>query len=112
MLTVEPVVDGTFTTVYWSASLNSGGLDDLHYNIYVHRVGTTGAMYNKVNTEPITGTSDLSYNVPGLDGSSSYAIVVVAANGATGDPQTLDQQLTEVDGHYVAYFVDTGEPGE
>lgn len=69
-------------------------------------------MYTKVNSDPIIGTGDLRYDVPGLDGRSSYAIVVVAANGATGDPETLDQQLTGVEGHYVAYFVDTGEPGE
>ncbi len=70
-------------------------------------------MYTKVNPNPIVGTgNDFQYDVPGLDGSSSYAIVVVAANGATGDPETLDDKLTAVDGHYVAYFVDTGEPGE
>ena len=114
LLTVEPVVDGTNVDVCWRAALNSGGLNDLHYNIYVHQIGVEGAMYMKVNDVGITGTGEICHPVPSsrLNPMSSYAILVTSANGATGDPETLDQSLTTVDGQYVAFFVDTGEPGE
>ena len=108
---MEPVVDGTFVTVCWGSALNTGGLDDLHYNVYVHQVGMDGAMYNKVNDNPITGSGELCHEISGLNSMSSYAVVVTSANGATGDPPTLDQQLSSVQGQFVAYFVDTGEPG-
>ncbi len=69
-------------------------------------------MYNKVNDNPITGSGELCHEISGLNPSSSYAVVVTSANGATGDPEILDQQLSSVQGQFVAYFVDTGEPGE
>ncbi len=106
-----PVVDGTVVTVCWGSALNTGGLDDLHYNVYIRQVGMDVAMYNKVNDNPITGSGELCHDISGLNLSSSYAVVVTSANGATGDPPMLDQQLSSVQGQFVAYFVDTGEPG-
>ena len=112
LLTVEPVVDGTYVDVCWGAALDSGGLNDLHYNIYVHQTGVDGPMYMKINDVGIMGTGEICHPVSGFNPMSSYAIVVTSANGATGDPETLDQSLTTVEGQYVAFFVDTGEPGE
>ena len=110
LLASKPTVDGTFVTVCWGPALNSGGLDDLHYNVYVRQVDQ--AVYTKVNNEGIfSSESKICHEVSGLDAMTSYAVVVVSANGATGDPETLDQQLTSVQGHFVAYFVDTGEAG-
>ena len=105
-------MDERFVSLCWGAALDSGGLDDLHYNIYIHLPGVDGPMYRKVNNEAIKGKGEICYNVSGIKPMSSYAIVVTSANGATGDPKTLDQSLTTVDGQYVAFFVDTGEPGE
>ena len=88
--------------------MDSGGLDDLHYNVYIRQVDQ--ATYTKANSEGIVSSKQtICHEVSGLNPMSSYAIVVASANGATGDPETLDQQLTRVQGHFVAYFVDTGE---
>ena len=105
-------MDGTFVTVCWGAALDSGGLTDLHYNVYTHQTGVDGPMYRKVNNVAITGMGEICYDVPGLNPMTSYAIVVTSANGATGDPETLDISLSSVAGQFVAFFVDTGEPGE
>jgi len=102
------MVDGTLVRVFWRSAQDSGGLDDLHYNVYV-RAGEP--QYSRVNDVPIIGTGDLDYEVVGLAPGTSYTIVVTSANGATGDPETLDLELSTVQGQFVAYFVGTGQAG-
>lgn len=111
VLTRKPVtVDGTFVRVCWGAALDSGGLDDLHYNVYVQRTDSSSG-FTKVNADSIVGSGEICHEISGLDPFSSYAVIVTSANGATGDPETLDQQLSTVQGRFLAYYVDTGEGG-
>lgn len=95
----------------WLPALDSGGLDDLHYNIYLFNTELDDPEFNKVNTEPVVqenGQNNICYELEGTDTSESYGIIVVSANGATGDPPTL-MNLDEVQGHSITFFLSRGQ---
>ncbi len=85
----------------WLPSEDTGGRSDFHYNVYVSSSRRNN--FVKSNTAPIT---DVCYTVTGLDLSTSYLIVVVAANGATDDPDTFSD-VSVVQDRFVRFLVTT-----
>ena len=89
----------------WLRSDDSGGLSDLHYNVYVASNDTQ--LFTKANTDPIR---DTCYKVPNPDAKSSNTLVVVAANGATSDPNDFTaENITMVQDRFVLFFVPPGD---
>ena len=85
--------DRTSISVYWLPSLDCGGIPEtLHYNIYLYDTAVDEALFEKVNSEPITQVDNVTrvcYEVPIGDPETSYGVVVVASNGATVDPDSF-----------------------
>ena len=104
-----PTIDGTFIVVCWRAVNNSGGRDDLHYNIYTLPAG--GSIFSRANAEPIEPSgANQCYELSGLQSQTSYTIVVTSANGATNDPVEFEE-LSQVENRFIAFYVSTGEGG-
>lgn len=93
---------GSEVELCWAQSADTGGRSDQHYNVYVSSNGSS--TFVKHNSAGITG---LCYTVTGLDLSTSYLIVVVAANGATNDPDSFTD-LSVVQDRFILFFVATG----
>lgn len=101
-------------TVCWLPAINSGGLNNVHYNIYLYDTNQDNPIFNKVNPEGImhersasTNNDRICYEATGVDPQTSYGVVVVSANGATGNPQTLTN-LEAVQNRSVVFFVALG----
>ncbi len=73
----------------------------LHYDVYVS--GNSTNLFVRSNTQPITGTC---FTVTGLDLSTSYLIVIVAANGDTNDPDDFTN-LDSVEDRFLLFFITT-----
>lgn len=115
LLTSEgvPQVSQTSITVCWLPSLDMGGLDDLHYNIYLYDTDSPAPEFNRVNSNEVLqegggNQTSICYELQDIDTQTSYGIIVVAANGATGDPAML-RDLDQVQGHSVVFFLSLGE---
>ena len=90
----------------WLPSLDTGGLDDLRYNLYLFDTTDVAPEFNKVNDEGVVqeeGDSMICYELQDINTNTSYGIIVVAANGATGDPQVL--QADQVPSHSAVFFL-------
>ncbi len=98
-----PSVTGNAANLCWLVSEDPGGRPDLHYNVYVS--GNRSNIFVKSNSAAIT---DVCYTVTGLDLSTSYLLVVVAANGATNDPDTFTD-VSVVQDRFVLFFIATGD---
>ena len=99
-------------TVCWLPALDSVGLDDLRYNIYLYDSTLEEPTYQKANDEGIVqedGDSDtnICYDVSVENTDTSYGVLVVSANGATGDQEELTD-VQEVQDRFVVFFVALG----
>ena len=94
---------GNAVFVTWLAANDTGGRDDFHYNIYV--LANNSGVFVKWNVNPI---DDTFYTITDLDVSSSYSIVLVSSNGATGDPDQFTDVLV-VQNRFLLFYVVTGE---
>ncbi len=97
-----PSVTGNASQFCWLASVDTGGLL-LHYDVYVS--SNNANLFVRSNTQPITGTC---FTVTGLDLSTSYLIVIVAANGATNDPDDFTN-IDLVQDRFLLFFIATGD---
>ena len=92
----------------WLPSLDTGGLDDLRYNLYLFDATEEAPEFNKVNDEGVVqeegdNQTVICYELQDINTDASYGIIVVAANGATGDPQVL--QTDQVPSHSAVFFL-------
>ena len=98
--------------MYWLPSLDCGGIPEtLHYNIYLYDTAVDEALFEKVNSEPITQVDNVTrvcYEVPIGDPETSYGVVVVASNGATVDPDSFTD-VAGVQDRFVVFFVALGD---
>lgn len=96
----------------WLPALDSGGLDDLRYNVYLYDTSLEEPFFERVNEEMeirsvINDTSILCHDAPIINDETSYGVVVVSANGATGDPENFTD-VSEVQDRFVVFFVALG----
>ena len=109
-----PQVSQSSITVCWLPALDAGGLDDLRYNLYLFDTDSSNPEYNKVNSDGVVQESGgnnqtrICYELQDIDTQTSYGIIVVSANGATGDPERLTDVDT-VQGHSVVFFLSLGD---
>ena len=110
-----PIISGTEIRACWLPSLERGGRDDFHYNIYALAVGSD--QFRKVNDlEILPNVADqdmedrsepVCYNLILTEGQSSYTIVVVASNGAVNDAEIFTD-ISAVQDRFIAFYVATG----
>lgn len=109
-----PQVRQSSITVCWLPALDTGGLDDLRYNIYLYDTTDPDSEFNKLNDEGVVqeeggdNQTSICYELEDIDTQTSYGIIVVAANGVTGDPLLLSD-LDQVQGRSVVFFLTLGE---
>ena len=111
---LPPTINGTEIRVCWLPSLERGGRDDFHYNIYALAVGSD--QFRKVNDLDILPTvadqsmedrsEPVCYNLHLMKGQSSYTIVVVASNGAVNDAENFTD-ISAVQDRFIAFYVTT-----
>lgn len=91
-----------------------GGLTDLHYNIYLFDTTDPDPVFNRVNQEAVEqeaggdNQTSICYPLRDINTQTSYGVIVVSANGATGDPAVL-RGIEEVQDHSVVFFLTLGE---
>ena len=109
-----PSINGDSIRVCWLPALDSGGLDDLRYNVYLYVTNEEPPVFNRVNSESIvlaeggSNQTTLCHNLEDIATDTSYGIIVVSANSATGDPQML-ANVDDVQGRSVVFFLTLGE---
>lgn len=109
-----PSVDGRSIRVCWLPALDSGGLDDLRYNVYLYVTDEEVPVFNRFNSEGIVqeeggnNQTALCHSLEDIATDTSYGIIVVSANGATGDPETLTN-VDDVQGRSVVFFLTLGQ---
>ncbi len=108
-----PRIGQNSISVCWLPAEDSGGLDDLHYNIYLYDTSLDNPDYLKANNEGIfqeNGNSDsnVCYEVEITGENINYGVLVVSANGATGDPQSITD-VGSIEGRFVAFFLSSSQ---
>lgn len=109
-----PQVSQSSITVCWLPALDMGGLNDLHYNIYLYDTADSDPVFNRVNKELVVqeeggdNQTSICYELRDINTQTSYGVIVVSANGATGDPMVL-RGVDEVQDHSVVFFLTLGE---
>ena len=106
-----PLIDGSDVKTCWLPSIDRGGRDDFHYNIYALELGSNE--FKRINKEEILPSNEdqndedpICYTLSVERERSSFTIVVVATNGAANDPNTIND-ISIVQDRFIAFYIAT-----
>ena len=89
----------------WLPALEKGGLNDLSYSIYLYDTSLMEPVFKRVGTVTgnFTNQEKIPFDVDISDAASSFSVMVVSVNGATGDPESFTD-VQEVQDRSVVFF--------